>query len=106
MRFKQPDENSEKSGDARLQTIRFVSAELIQQISHVEIRVADNDMACPSPSRTKSFNPFLPPNRPEKVRVLGLSMSYDIITKGHGGELKVSTREGEGTTFCILIPTN
>ena len=35
---------------------------------------------------------------------LGLSMSYDIVTKGHGGELKVETKEGEGSTFVILLP--
>lgn len=29
---------------------------------------------------------------------------YDIVTKGHGGELKVETKEGEGTTFSIVIP--
>jgi signal transduction histidine kinase len=31
-------------------------------------------------------------------------MSYDIITKGHGGELKVETKENEGTTFTIILP--
>jgi len=31
-------------------------------------------------------------------------MSYDIITIGHTGELKVETKEGEGTTFIILLP--
>ena len=35
---------------------------------------------------------------------LGLSLSYDIITKGHGGELKVETKEGEGSTFIIRLP--
>jgi two-component system, NtrC family, sensor kinase len=32
----------------------------------------------------------------------GLSLSYDII-KAHGGELKVDTREGEGSEFIILL---
>jgi signal transduction histidine kinase len=31
-------------------------------------------------------------------------MSYEIITKGHGGELKVETKEGEGTEFIIVLP--
>ena len=35
---------------------------------------------------------------------LGLSLSYDIVTKGHGGELKVETREGEGSEFIIKLP--
>ena len=35
---------------------------------------------------------------------LGLSLSYDIITKGHGGELMVKSVEGEGTTFIVRLP--
>ena len=35
---------------------------------------------------------------------VGLSLSYDIITKGHGGELKVETKQGEGTVFIIALP--
>ncbi len=34
---------------------------------------------------------------------LGLSLSYDIITKGHGGEMKVDTKEGEGSKFIIIF---
>ena len=34
---------------------------------------------------------------------LGLSLSYDII-KAHGGELKVETKEGEGSEFIIQLP--
>ena len=34
---------------------------------------------------------------------LGLSLAYDIITKGHGGELYVDTKETEGTSFTIKI---
>jgi signal transduction histidine kinase len=32
-------------------------------------------------------------------------MSYDIITRGHGGELKVETKEGQGAEFIIILPT-
>ncbi|MBD0276950.1 MAG: two-component sensor histidine kinase, partial [Flavisolibacter sp.] len=35
---------------------------------------------------------------------LGLSLSYDIITKGHGGELKVETKEGEFALFIVQLP--
>jgi signal transduction histidine kinase len=37
---------------------------------------------------------------------LGLSLAYDIVTKGHGGTLEVETKEGEGSTFIIQLPTN
>ena len=36
---------------------------------------------------------------------LGLSLSYDIITKEHGGELKVETKDGEGSEFIIQLRT-
>ena len=35
---------------------------------------------------------------------LGLSMSYDIIVKGHGGKIDVITKEGEFTEFTITLP--
>ena len=35
---------------------------------------------------------------------LGLSLSYDIV-KAHGGEIKVETKEGEGTMFTIILST-
>ena len=35
---------------------------------------------------------------------LGLSLAYDIITKGHIGELKVITEEGEGSEFTVSLP--
>jgi signal transduction histidine kinase len=31
-------------------------------------------------------------------------MSYDIITKGHGGEFKVESNEGSGTSFIVVLP--
>ena len=36
---------------------------------------------------------------------LGLSLSYNIV-KAHGGELKVQTKEGEGSEFIIQLPSN
>jgi len=35
---------------------------------------------------------------------LGLSLSYDIITKEHGGELKVESVEGAFSEFIIILP--
>ena len=51
----------------------------------------------------KYFNPSLPPNPPGRAQALLLS--YDIV-KAHGGELKVETKEREGSAFIILIPAN
>lgn len=69
----------------------------------VEIRVADNANGIPQHIIDKIFQPFFTTKPAGQGTGLGLSMSYDIVTKAHGGELKVETKEGQGTTFIILI---
>ncbi len=70
----------------------------------VEIRVKDNGNGIPEAIKEKIFQPFFTTKPTGQGTGLGLSMSYDIVTKGHGGELKVDTIEGQGTTFLIAIP--
>src|SRR5206468_7048142 len=70
----------------------------------VEIRVKDNGNGIPQKVLDKIFQPFFTTKPTGQGTGLGLSLSYDIITKGHGGELKVETKEGEGATFIIQLP--
>ena len=70
----------------------------------VEIRVKDNGMGIPQKVMDKIFQPFFTTKPTGEGTGLGLSLSYDIITKGHGGELRVETREGEFAEFIILLP--
>jgi len=72
----------------------------------VEISVSDNGNGIPQKVLDKIFQPFFTTKPAGQGTGLGLSLSYDIITKGHGGELKVETKEGEGTVFIISIPVN
>jgi signal transduction histidine kinase len=82
----------------------------------VEISVVDNGNGIPQQIVDKIFQPFFTTKPTGQGTGLGLSLSYDIITKGHGGELKVQTKvdEGnpdnfgkeEGTTFTISLPVN
>ena len=72
----------------------------------VEIRVKDNGNGIPAGIVDKIFQPFFTTKPTGQGTGLGLSMSYDIITKGHNGELKVNTVEGEGTEFIIKLPSN
>ncbi len=51
----------------------------------------------------KIFQPFFTTKPTGQGTGLGLSLSYDII-KAHGGEIKVETKEGEGSTFIIELP--
>ncbi len=69
----------------------------------VEIRVADNGTGIPQKVLDKIYQPFFTTKLTGQGTGLGLSMSYDII-KAHGGEIKVETQEGEGSTFIIQFP--
>ncbi|PWI30404.1 hypothetical protein DI383_08125 [Flavobacteriaceae bacterium LYZ1037] len=70
----------------------------------VTISVKDNGNGIPKKVLNKIFQPFFTTKPTGQGTGLGLSMSYDIITKGHGGELLVETKDGEGTTFSIQLP--
>ncbi|MBS1744162.1 MAG: GHKL domain-containing protein [Bacteroidetes bacterium] len=72
----------------------------------VEIIVQDNGMGIPAKVLDKIFQPFFTTKPTGQGTGLGLSMSYEIVTKAHGGELKVNTKEGEGTSFIIHLPLN
>ena len=72
----------------------------------IEIRVKDNGDGIPSKIMEKIFQPFFTTKPTGQGTGLGLSLSYDIITKGHGGDLKAETKDGEGTEFIILLPGN
>ncbi len=52
----------------------------------------------------KISQPFFTTKLTGEGKGLGLSLSYDIITKGHGGELKLETKINEGSTFIIQLP--
>ena len=72
--------------------------------TRVELCVKDNGTGIPESVVDKIYQPFFT-TKPTGVGTgLGLSLSYDIVTKGHGGEMKVETEEGKGTTFSILLP--
>ena len=68
----------------------------------VEIRVQDNGNGIPQKVLDKIFQPFFTTKPTGQGTGLGLSLSYDIV-KAHGGELKVETKEGEGTEFIIKL---
>ena len=70
----------------------------------VEIRVRDNGTGMPDAVKTQVFQPFFTTKPAGEGTGLGLSLSYDIVTKGHGGTLTVESREGQGTEFLIKLP--
>jgi signal transduction histidine kinase len=70
----------------------------------VEIRIRDNGTGIPAEVRDKLFNPFFTTKPPGEGTGLGLSLSYDIIVKQHGGSIEVDTQPGEFTEFRIVLP--
>ena len=70
---------------------------------NIKIVVEDNGMGIPDHIKEKIFQPFFTTKPTGQGTGLGLSLSYDIV-KAHGGELKVETKEGEGSEFIILLP--
>jgi signal transduction histidine kinase len=67
------------------------------------ISVRDNGPGIPQKILDKIFQPFFTTKPTGQGTGLGLSLSYDIV-KAHGGELKVETKEGEGSEFIIQLP--
>ena len=69
---------------------------------HALITVADTGMGMSEEVRKKVFDPFFT-TKGEEGTGLGLSVSHSIVER-HGGDLKVDSRPGEGTTFTITLP--
>jgi signal transduction histidine kinase len=62
----------------------------------------DNGNGIPEEIKKKIFQPFFTTKPTGEGTGLGLSLAYDIV-KAHGGEFKVNTKEGEGTTFILSL---
>ena len=69
----------------------------------VLIKVKDNGNGIPQKILDKIFQPFFTTKPTGQGTGLGLSLSYDIV-KAHGGEIKVETKEGQGTQFIVVLP--
>lgn len=96
-------EASAKAGSAHKPLVMVSTKKLDDKI---EITVSDNGPGIPDDIKDKIFEPFFTTKPTGEGTGLGLSMSYDIVTKGHGGELKVETKEGEGTEFIVELPVD
>jgi len=72
----------------------------------VFIQVKDNGIGIPDAIKEKIMQPFFTTKPTGEGTGLGLSLSYDIVVKGHGGSIKVDTQEGEFTEFIVGLPLN
>lgn len=81
-------------------TVRITT---LRRAGKAMISITDNGEGIPQAIVNKIFQPFFTTKPTGQGTGLGLSLSYDIVT-AHGGELKVETHEGRGTTFTIILP--
>ena len=70
----------------------------------VKISVKDNGFGIPENIKEKIFQPFFTTKPTGEGTGLGLSLSYDIVTKGHEGKMHVESPIGEGSEFIIQLP--
>lgn len=70
----------------------------------IRIRIRDNGTGIPDEVLPKLFQPFFTTKPTGEGTGLGLSLSYDIITKGYGGTITVTSEEGQFTEFTISLP--
>ncbi|MEP7169364.1 MAG: ATP-binding protein, partial [Bacteroidota bacterium] len=96
------------TGETKLKNEYHPEVSIITKYANgsITISVKDNGNGIPNQIKEKIFEPFFTTKPAGKGTGLGLSLSYDIITKGHGGELKVETKVGEGSTFIIKLVAN
>ncbi|PAP75910.1 ATP-binding protein [Rubrivirga marina] len=70
----------------------------------VEVRVSDGGPGMDADTLARLFEPFFTTKSPGEGTGLGLSLAYDIVTAGHGGQIEVDSRPGAGTTVTVRLP--
>ena len=70
----------------------------------IVIKVQDNGQGIPEHIKDKIMQPFFTTKPTGEGTGLGLSLSYDMVVKGHGGTIEVNSKDGEGSEFVIQLP--
>ncbi|GAB4030917.1 sensor histidine kinase [Spirosoma gilvum] len=96
-------QRQKKGGDQAYQPTVTVTTRCVD--SEAVISVSDNGTGIPEELQSKIFQPFFTTKPTGEGTGLGLSLAYDIVTKGHSGTMTVESEEGKGTTFTIALPT-
>jgi signal transduction histidine kinase len=70
------------------------------------VKVKDNGVGIPDAIKEKIMQPFFTTKPTGEGTGLGLSLTYDMVVKGHGGSIQVESVEGEGSEFIVSLPLN
>ena len=91
-----------KNGEAGYEPKVIISTELKAK-SQLLIAIKDNGTGMSKATKAKIFQPFFTTKPTGQGTGLGLSLAYDIVTKGHGGTIECESVEGVGTEFIIQL---
>ena len=94
------NENTDEAHEFR----RIVTVSTQANEGNVKIRIRDNGNGIPEEIMDRIFNPFFTTKPTGSGTGLGLSLSYDIVVKGHNGNLQVESVAGRYTQFTITLP--
>jgi two-component system NtrC family sensor kinase len=83
-----------------------VSVATSTENNHIVIKVKDNGNGIPDSIKEKVMQPFFTTKPTGEGTGLGLSLSYDMVVKGHGGSINIDTKEGEYTEFTVSLPVS
>jgi two-component system NtrC family sensor kinase len=97
---------NEKKKTARDDYKLEVTVSTSEDKGSLTIQVKDNGNGIPDAIKDKIMQPFFTNKPTGEGTVLGLSLSYDIVVKGHGGSISVDSKERDGSTFIIILPVN
>jgi len=70
------------------------------------IKVRDNGAGIPETIIEKIMQPFFTTKPTGEGTGLGLSLTYDMVVKGHGGSITVNSVEGQGSEFIVQLPVD
>lgn len=93
-----------KANSPQLAYLPEVSLSTSLSDNQVIIKITDNGVGISDTVKAKIFQPFFTTKPTGQGTGLGLSLAYDIVTKGHGGRIEVETQEGAGSSFRVLLP--
>jgi two-component system NtrC family sensor kinase len=79
---------------------------ITQKLDKAELTVRDNGIGIPDGIKDKIMQPFFTTKPTGEGVGLGLSLSYDIIVKGHNGHFTMNTWPGVATEFVVGLPVN
>ncbi len=81
----------------------IISVKSSQDENSIKVSVTDSGHGIPEDQISRIFEPFYTTKDPGRGTGLGLSVCHQIVTR-HGGQIRVNSRPGEGTTFTVILP--